>query len=108
MNRYFDKTQEFDSNSRIFNAYYTNSKVSERPAPSVLDSLRAKLFSARRSKLLRSVSRIAKPIVFSASLIGLLGIAAAIEAGSLGLGSGLTVSAILVAIEYLCIRSHRA
>ena len=107
MNRYFDKNQAFNSNSRIFNAYYTNPKASKQSS-SVMESLRAKLLAARQSKRVRTALRIAKPIVFTAALVSVLGVAAAIEAGSLGLGSGLALSALLLAVDVFCLCSHRA
>ncbi|MBQ9806554.1 MAG: hypothetical protein IJW49_08635 [Clostridia bacterium] len=108
MNRYFDNNRDFDSNSRIFNAYYNAVPQTEQQRTPLLTSLRAKLSAALRSNAARRVLRVVKPIVFSAALLGILGIAAAIEAGSLGLGSGIAVSAILLGIEYLCLRPHRA
>lgn len=108
MNRYFDNEQAFNSNSRIFNAYYTNQETTRKSSQTLLETVRAKLACARASKQLRKALRIARPIVFSAALLSLLGIAAAIEAGSLGLGAGIVSSAVLFGIEYLCLRAHRA
>lgn len=105
MNRYFENKQEFNSNSRIFNAYYHTAPQTKSNRNLLSGSLRSKLLAALRSNTARRVLRIAKPIVFSASLLGLLGIAAAIEAGVLGLGAGIATSVAILGVEYLCYRA---
>jgi len=108
MNRYFDKNDNFNSNSRIFNAYY-NAEGTQIESPSVaFKNAKTKLAGARRSALIGRILRVAKPIIFSVSLLGILGVASAIEAGTLGLGSGLAIAVALLGVEYLCLRRRRA
>ncbi len=105
MNRYFENNQEFNSNSRIFNAYYHTAPQTKQKRTSLFGSLRSKLSAALCSNTARRVLRVAKPIVFSAALLGLLGIAAAIEAGALGLGAGIATSAAIIGVEYFFYRA---
>ena len=104
MNRCFDKNQDFNSNSRIFNAYYTNANNNRRTVSEGAD----KVLKLQNSKLFKSVMRVAKPVVFSLALAGTVGVAGAIEAGSLGLGAGVAISLALFGIELLCLRRQRA
>jgi hypothetical protein len=104
MNRCFDNNQGFNSNSRIFNAYYINANNTE----SAVSEQSKKLAKMQNSKLLKSVLRVAKPVVFSLALVGMVGVAGAIEAGSLDLGVGVAISLALFGIEYLCLRRQRA
>lgn len=104
MNRCFDNEQGFNSNSRIFNAYYINANSTDR----ALSAESKKLLKLQNSKLLKSVLRVAKPVIFSLGLVGLVGVAGAIEAGSLGLGTGVAISLALFGVEYLCLRRQRA
>lgn len=108
MNRYFDKENAFDSNSRIFNAYYINSEKAKSSTSSPLSAACAKLADVRVSKLYKRIMRIAKPVAFSLALVGIVGVAGAIEAGTLGLGTGIAVSLALLGIEFLCLRRQRA
>ena len=108
MNRYFEDKQDFNSNSRIFNAYYANQKNTDHTARNEIDTLCEALSKARKFKLFKVALRVAKPVVFSVALIGTVGVAGAIEAGSLGLGTGIALSLALLGIEYLCLRRQRA
>ena len=108
MNRYFDKKQNFNSNSRIYQAFYADTERVTRRAPKWLEALTARLEKAAADGTLTRALRIAKAVTFSLVLVAFLGVVGAIEYGKLGLGAGLMISSILLGIEYLCLRRHRA
>lgn len=102
MNKYFDQTDVFSSNSRIYEGFFTEEKKEE----SKLEKACKKLLSipSLLSKIAadQKVRGIAKAGFTALSLIALVGIAGAIEAGTLGLGSGLLCGALLLGLELLC------
>ena len=107
MNTYFDKNEHFNSNRRIFETYY---QEAARPAGRLQRALDALLGGA--SALVSALSgakarRLAKALTVAVSLVGFVGVIGAMERGSLGLGSGLLIGAILVGAEYLCLRGRR-
>lgn len=105
MNKYFDKNDMFNSNSRIYEAHFTDSKKDPGALQGALNILLLILQLLSKDTFLRKI----KASLVAFSLIGLIGIAGAVEIGSLGMGAGLLIGAVLVAIEYLCLRCrHRA
>ena len=108
MNRYFDKADNFNSNSRIFKAYYTETAQSIKPVYDPRESLLSRLLEKLTSKKIARALRIAKPIVFTAGLLSILSVAGAVESGSLGIGTGCLLSVLILGIEYLVLRIQRA
>lgn len=106
MNKYFDDKTEFISNKRIFEAYFTETKVEPSPLKkrlnallSLLLSLLAVLTSARARALFK-----AGAVVFC--LIAFVGIIGAVERGSLSMGAALPIGIALIAIEILCLKKR--
>ena len=108
MNTFYDKNRQSNSNSRIFQAYYGESAKAPSRRRMGVERLLAWLFSLYQTLVESRVCRIARVLTFSVGLIAILGVVGAMERGTLGLGLGLTVSLILIGIEYLCLRIHRA
>ena len=108
MNRYFDKADNFSSNSRIFEAYYNNAANGAGSSFQRRESLFSALGAKLNAKKIARALRVAKSVVFTLGLLSMLGIAGAVESGSLGIGAGLLLSAAVFGIEYFVLRSHRA
>jgi hypothetical protein len=105
MNKYFDKNDMFNSNSRIYEGYFTDSSTKKNSSNRVLEMLCLILQSLLESSALRYV----KVALVALSFIGLIGVIGAVEAGTLGMGSALVIGATLVLVEYLCLKGrHRA
>lgn len=105
MNKYFDKNDMFDSNSRIYEGYFADVTNTKNPLKKLSDLL----FMILRFLSGQTVIRTVKAVAVALSLIGFVGIIGAMENGTLGLGTGLVIGALLLAIEYLCLRGrHRA
>lgn len=105
MNKYFENNGSFNSNKRIYEGYFTEVKTGNGFGKRVVDLL---LFIVN---LLLSESFLhrARLAAVAASLIGLIGVVGAMEAGSLGMGSGLLIGLVLILVEYLCLKGrHRA
>ncbi len=103
MNKYFDKNDTFNSNSRIYEGCFTDARSAKNP----LKKLSEMLFLVLHFLTGQAVVRKIKAVAVALSLIGFVGIIGAMETGSLGLGTGLLIGALLLAIEYLCL-SQRA
>lgn len=101
MNASYEKNGRFDSNSRIFEGYYTES------APRT-DGLRKALEALRSSEKARTVSTTLRVLGTALSLVGFVGVIGAMESGSLSLLKGLAIGAILIGVEYLCLRRRRS
>ena len=108
MNRYYEKESTFNSNSRIFKAYYQEADLCNRPRFGALRRGVKQLREMLQTVVSTRALRIVKSIVFSVLFLGFLGVAGAIEQGSLGIGTGLLLSAILLVAEYFLLRAHRA
>lgn len=105
MNKYFDKNDMFDSNNRIYEGYFTESKKENYVWSGIMSLLLLVIQFLSKESFLQK----AKMVLVALSLIGFIGIVGAMEAGSLNMGTGLLIGAILIAIEYLCLKGrHRA
>ena len=105
MNKYFEKNDGFNSNNRIYEGYFTEVNAAPGFGKRVLDLLSTILGLLLCERFLHRV----KLVVVALSLIGLIGVVGAMDAGSLGMGSGLLIGAALVAAEYLCLKGrHRS
>ena len=104
MNAYYDKNGQGCSNKGIVEAYFGESVKTvsgwERALERILSVL-ALIVSFLCSDLCR---RIAKATSVAVCLVGFVGVIGAMERGTLGLGLGLLIGAILLGIEVLCLR----
>ena len=109
MNRYFDKNDVFSSNNRIFESFFTDAPVQKTKLEKWLEKLSRVLFSILVFLSSAAFVKLAKCIGVAGSLVGFVGIIGAMEQGTLGLGIGLCIGAVLLLIEYLCLRgNHRS
>ena len=104
MNKYYSNQEHFNSNKRIFEAYFT--EIESRPSKleKALErflSFLALLVSALICARARSI---AKAAVVAACLIGFVGVIGAMEHGSISIGFGLFLSVILLSIEFLFLK----
>ena len=107
MNAYFDRNNEFNSNSRIFEAYYQEIAKPAGKLQRWIDAALSKLSALTKPENLTTAIRLAKVAGVALSLVGLVGIIGAMESGALGLGNGLLIGSLLVGVEYLCLRGRR-
>lgn len=107
MNAYYENKGSFNSNNRIFEGYFTETVKPVGIFRKTVEGLLA-LLSALMSILSDSrVRRIAKVVSVAVSLVGFVGVIGAIEHGRIGIGTGLLIGAVLVGLEYLCLRGRR-
>ncbi len=107
MNTYFDKNESFNSNNRIFEAYYQEVRKPAGKLQRALDALLSSLCALSKAENKAKVIRVARLLGMAVSLVGFVGVIGAMESGMLGLGSGLLIGALLVGAEYLCLRGCR-
>ena len=108
MNAYFDKNEAFVSNKRIMEAYFGEAVKTAGVGQKLLDGILSKLLLVLRILTCTAARRIAKATAVAVTLVSFIGVIGAMEAGSLSLGLGLAIGAILLAIEYLCLRPQRS
>ena len=104
MNAYYHHNEDFVSNKGIINAYFGASAT----RVSVGEKLLSMLLALVRFLTCATVRRITKATAVAVTLVAFIGVIGAMESGALGLGAGLFIGAILLGIEYLCLRPHRA
>ena len=107
MNAYFEEKEVFNSNSRIFEGYFTETEAHTGRLQRAADKLFSRVSVFARALTDSRVCRLIKAITVALSLIGFVGVIGAMERGGLGIGAGLLVGATLVALEYLCLRGRR-
>ena len=79
MNKYFDKNDMFDSNNRIYEGYFTESKKENYVWSGIMSLLLLVIQFLSKESFLQK----AKMVLVALSLIGFIGIVGAMEAGSL-------------------------
>lgn len=107
MNTYMNKSADFNSNSRIFEAYYQEIAKPAGKLQRAVDALLSKLSSFAKAENRAVAIRLAKVAGVAMSMVGLVGVIGAMECGALGLGNGLLIGSLLVGVEYLCLRGRR-
>ena len=108
MNAYFDHNEQFNTNKRIIEAYFTDTTVAPGRLSRLIDAILSFLFACWKLLTGAAVIRIARVSGVALSLIGLVGIIGAIERGSLALWAGLCIGLALIGIEYLCLRPRHS
>ena len=108
MNVYMNKNEDYNSNNRIIEAYFTENARPAGALQKALDSLLAFLYSVLQAISLEKICRGVKILSTVGCLLGLLGTVCAIENDTLGIGMGLLLGSALILIEYLCLKSHRS
>ncbi len=103
MNTYFEQNHSFDSNKRIIEAYFGEAVKPAGAWSRRLETLLGLLAALLHILSSATLRRICKTAGVALSLVGMVGVIGAMERGSLGLGAGLVLGALLVGIEFLCL-----
>lgn len=101
MNASYERNGRFDSNSRIFEGYYTESA----PRASKLRNALESICASEKARTLFATLRVFGTAL---SLVGFVGVIGAMENGSLSLLNGLLLGSLLLSVEYLCLRRRRS
>lgn len=104
MNKYFETNDRFNSNKRIFDAYYEEAERSVGGIRGALDSVLYLLSVILSAVLCERVRRIARALAICICFVGFVGVIGAIDHGSISLGTGLLIALALLAIELLCFK----
>ena len=105
MNRYYITDEQYNSNKRIFEAYFTEIKQEPSRTQKAANSILCLLAGILSLLTSASAMRILKVSATVASLLGFLGIIGAMERGSLSMLGGLAIAALLLGVEYLSLKS---
>ncbi len=108
MNRYMDNSSRIDSDSGIFETFFTDARSYRTSAQKVLDSILSFLFIMRRCLCSQETRRWVRVVSVALCLVGFVGVIGAMERGTLGLGMGLLIGAGLLLVEYLCLKGKPA
>lgn len=104
MNAYYNQKSEVRSNNDIFEAYFMEGV---RPVSSLrraLDSLLSFFLSLVLALTSAKVRRIARTTAVALVFVGFIGVIGAMESGTVGLGTGLILGALLLLAELLLLR----
>ncbi len=104
MNTYFEKNSVFNSDSGTFKRKTQVGATVDSGIRRSLENILYIIISALSSVASSTVNRILRAVGVAGALIGFVGVIGAMERGTLGLASGMFVGALLVGIEYLCLR----
>ena len=100
MNKYYVSNEQFNSNKRIFEAYYTETEVKPGFGKKAFEFFLT-MFSILTCERARTLVH---AIVISLSLIGLIGIVGAMENGTISMGAGILAALVLIGIEILSLK----
>ena len=107
MNSCFEKKEHFDSNNRIFEAYFLEEAQPANRLQKVLDTLSAFLLAVLAFLGCAAFRRWVRVSGVALSLVGFIGVIGAMQHGSVSLMAGLLIGALLLGVEYLCLRSPK-
>ena len=107
MNRYFENNDQYISNKRIFEAYFTEKTVAPSPAKKMLDSLLSVLLSILAILSGSVAKRLYRVGAVAACMIGFVGMIGAVERGTLSMGVAFLIGIALLGIEIICLKKHR-
>ena len=107
MNRYFDEKQFFNSNNRIYEGDFTEVKREKSALQKWAEKWIAILTVWARALSESGALSVIKAVSVAVCLVGFIGIAGAMEQGTLGMGKGLLLGGALLLIEYLCLKGKR-
>ena len=96
----------FNSNNDIFDMYFLGHKRSPAKWKKAADRLLCVLAALISFFSDVRVIRVVRTASVALCLVGLIGIVGAMEHGTLSLLAGLSVSALLVAVEAVCLRRY--
>ena len=105
MNKTYDVSERFHSNNGIYDAFYAEVVAPAYRMRKAGESVTAGLAKFRKILIGATAKRLAKVSGVALSLLGIVGAAGGIQSGKLSLLGGLTVTAILLGVEYLCLKS---
>ncbi len=106
MNADHSKNYNFNSETGIFDTYFAPAHPKARQAEEFLVRLFSMLCACLRTLTSERVRRVARTFGVIGSLVGLICVVAAVEAGSLGLGSGLLLGGLCLLPEVGCLMRH--
>lgn len=106
MDIFYQQNSKIHSNNDIFEVYFEESVMRAGTLRRMLDRMLA-FFS---HMLLSLTSARAKAIFrvggVAVSLVGMVGVIGAMESGAVSLLGGVLIGALLIGVEYLCLRRH--
>lgn len=106
MNRYMQSESKFNSNNDIFDLYFQGRKRTQATWKKAADALLCVLAAFLSFFSDARVIRVVRTVSVALCLVGLIGIVGAMEHGTLSLLGGLSVSALLLAVEAVCLRRY--
>lgn len=108
MNREYANSASCHSNSGIYEAFYAEIG---RPRQSILYGLRARLVMLLRALFTvlagATARRVARVACATGAMVGLVGVAGALETGRISPVACLLLAAVLLLAAYLCMRPRR-
>ena len=107
MNTTFEQKRNFNSNSRIFEGYFEETVSRAGSFRRGLDSFLYIIAAILTALTSAKAIALFKVVGVASALVGFVGIIGAVEQGTLGMGMGFLLGALLVGIEYLCLRPKR-
>lgn len=107
MNRMDTKKGRMDSDFGIETVYYPELRTSCGRFRRRADALLLRLLALWQILTGATARRLAKAGCVALSLIGMIGVAGAMERGTVSLSAGLAVCAVLLAVELLCLRAGK-
>ena len=106
MNKYYDNKNEYISNNRIFEAYFTEVDYVRSPFKKLLDTLLSVLISILAALTSERAKAILRVSTIALCLVGFVGTVGAVERGTLSMGFALLIGLVLVSIEIMCLKKY--
>ena len=105
MNKVYDISENVYSNKGIYEAFYAEIVAPSLSREKAAYSWFKKLLKLRQILTCSVARRLLKVAGTTISILGIVGVAGGIQQGKISLLGGITVAAVCLGVEYLCLRS---
>ena len=104
MNKYFETSDQYISNKRIIEAYFTEAEQTASPLKKGYDVLLSFLLSIIAIMTSTAAKRVYLLSSVAVCIIGFFGLVGAVEHGSISMLTALLVGIALLGLEVLCLK----
>ncbi len=104
MNNTYEISNNFDSNSGIYEAFYEEVVIPAYSTPKTLCNISEKAKKLYKILTGAATKRLAMTAAAALSLLGVVGVAGGIQHGNISLLGGLAIAAFCVSVEYCCLK----
>ena len=104
MNKYFETSDQYISNKRIIEAYFTEAEQTASPLKKGYEALLSFLLSILACLTSTAAKRVYLLSSVALCIVGFFGLVGAVERGALSMIAALLIALVLLGFEVLCLK----